>query len=279
MGRLNAIVSRRSTRGMFVTAVYAVIDPASGAVQFVNAGHLPPVIVGPRPGDYRAAAGPGYQPLGVAEDQEYRSAGVTLAPGERIVFMTDGVWDARSPGGGRFGEAKVREALSDRPEIAVPRLMKAIARFTAGQVLADDITVVGAGYGDYEERTFPSQTKSLSLARQFVEQLARAHGLNDRKTGAVLLAVTEAAANIIKHTYKMDPGGKIRIGVGRGAGQFSVHLRDWGARQEPGGFVSRELEDVRPGGLGLRYMRGVMDVVEFDDRLWDGNELHMLIRG
>lgn len=279
MGRLNAIVSRRSKRGMFVTAVYAVIDPASGAVRFVNAGHLPPLIVGPRPGECRPAAAPGYPPLGVAEDQDYRSAGLALAPGERIVFMTDGVWDARAPGGGRFGEAKVREALSDCPELAVPRLMKAIARFTAGQALADDITVVGAGYGDYEERTFPSQTKSLSRARQFVEKLALAHGLDDRKTGAVLLAVTEAAANIIKHTYKMDPGGKIRIGVGRAAGQLSVHIRDWGARQDPGSFVSRELDDVRPGGLGLRYIREVMDVVEFEDKLWDGNELHMLIRG
>jgi len=277
LGRLNAIVARRSKQGIFITAVYAVIDPASGVVEFVNAGHLPPVIVGPRRGDYRQADSPGYPPLGVMGDLSYKSSKLTLARGERIVFMTDGVWDAKSPGGARLGPAKVREILSDCPELAVPRLMKAITRFTERQALSDDITVVGVGYGDYEERTFSSQTRSLAPARQFVKSLALAHGFEDRKAGSILLALTEAVANIIKHTYVMRPDGKIRIGIGRYAEQFSIHIRDWGARQDPGRFASRDLADVRPGGLGIRYIREVMDVVDFDDSLWDGNELHMLV--
>ena len=279
LGRLNAIVTRRSKRGIFITAVYAVIAPATGAVEFVNAGHLPPLIVGPRPGDCRPAGAPEYPPLGVLDGLRYKSTSLALAPGERIIFMTDGAWDAKSPAGARLGPEKVREILADCPELAVPRLMKAITRFTAGQALADDITVVGVGYGDYEERTFPSQTKSLAPARQFVEKLALAHGLNDRTTGAILLALTEAVSNIIRHTYRMNPDEKIRIGVGRGPEQFALHLRDWGDRQDPGRFVSRDLADIRPGGLGVRYIREVMDVVEFDDKLWDGNELHMLVRG
>ncbi|MDO8803119.1 MAG: SpoIIE family protein phosphatase [Elusimicrobiota bacterium] len=279
LNRLNAIVTRRSKRGIFITAVYAVIDPASGVVEFVNAGHLPPVIVGPLPGDCRLAGASEYPPLGVMEDIDYKSARLTLAPGERIVFMTDGVWDAKSPSGARLGPEKVQEILADCPELAVPRLMKAIGRFTEGQALADDITVVGVGYGDYEERTFSSETKSLAKARQFVEKLALAHGFDDRNTGAILLALTEAVSNIIKHTYHMNPDEKIRIGVGRSADQFSIHIRDWGDRQDPGRFVSRDLADIRPGGLGVRYIREVMDVVEFDDKLWDGNELHMLVRG
>lgn len=277
--RLNAIVTRRSKQGIFITAVYAVIDPATGTVDFVNAGHLPPVIVGPLPGDCRLAGGSGYPPLGVMEDTDYRSSRLNLVTGERIVFMTDGVWDAKSPSGVRLGPEQAQKILSDCPELAVPRLMKAIAKFTAGQALADDITVVGVGYGDYEELTFPSQTASLSKARQFVEKLALAHGLDDRHTGAILLALTEAASNIIKHTYRMNPDERIRIGVGRFDDQFSIHIRDWGDRQDPGRFVSRDLADIRPGGLGVRYIREVMDVVEFDDKLWDGNELHMLVRG
>ncbi len=277
--RLNAIVTRRSKQGIFITAVYAVIDPASGVVEYVNAGHLPPVIVGPLAGGCRLAGASGYPPLGVMEDLNYKSTRLTLAQGERIVFMTDGVWDARSLSGARLGPEKAQGILADCPELAVPRLMKAITKFTAGVPLADDITVVGVGYGDYEERTFPSQTKSLAQARQFVEKLALAHGFDDRHTGAILLALTEAASNIIKHTYRMNPDERIRIGVGRGPDQFSIHIRDWGDRQDPGRFVSRDLADIRPGGLGVRYIREVMDVVEFDDKLWDGNELHMLVRG
>ncbi|MDD5209167.1 MAG: SpoIIE family protein phosphatase [Elusimicrobiales bacterium] len=277
--RLNAIVTKRSKRGIFITAVYAVIDPASGSVEFVNAGHLPPIIVGPAAGACRLAGASDNPPLGIMEDITYKSTRLTLATGERIVFMTDGVWDAKSPSGARLGPEKVNEILADCPELAVPRLMKAISRFTEGQALADDITVVGVGYGDYEERTFSSETKSLAQARKFVEKLALAHGFDDRNTGAILLALTEAVSNIIKHTYRMNPDEKIRIGVGRSPDQFSVHIRDWGDRQDPGRFVSRDLADIRPGGLGVRYIREVMDVVEFDDKLWDGNELHMLVRG
>ena len=279
MARLNAMVSRRSKRGIFITAVYAVIDPATGTVDLVNAGHLTPVIVGPRAGGLRLAATPGYPPLGVEDAQDYRSVRLKLAPGERIIFMTDGVSDAKAPGGGRLGDKQVRKILSACPGLAVPRLMNAVSRFTAGQVLADDITVVGVGYGDYEERTFTSQTKALASAREFVKAIALAHGFDDRRTGSILLALTEAVTNIIKHTYRMSPIGKVRIGVGWCGGQLSIHIRDWGPRQDPGRFVSRDLAKVCPGGLGIHYMRQVMDVVEFDDSIWDGNEVHMLVRG
>jgi len=279
MTRLNAITARRSTRGIFITAVYAVIDPATGGVELVNAGHLPPVIVGPDRGGWRRAPAAEHPPLGGTDGLEYRSSRLTLAPGESIVFMTDGVWDARAPGGERFGENRSREVMSECPGLAVPRLMKAVSGFTAGQPLADDITVVGVGYGEYEERTFPARTEALARVRRFVREQALAHGFDEGGAGAIVLAVDEAAANVIKHTYRMDPAGKMRIGVERCAGRFLVHLRDWGPRQDPARFAPRDLGDVRPGGLGLHYMCRIMDAVEFDDSLWDGNELHMLAAG
>ncbi len=278
LSRLNAIVARRSRRGMFITAVYAVINPANGAVELINAGHLPPIIVGPGRGKCRLACAAAYPPLGISENLKYKSSRLRLLPGERIVFMTDGVGDTRAPDGRHLGEAKVRGILAACPELAVPRLMKALTLFTGGQALTDDITVVGVGYGDYTEQTYTSQAKSLAPARQFVEKQALAHGFTDRKTGAILLALTEAASNIIKHSYLMKPDGKMRIGIGRCGSDFSIHIRDWGARQDPEHFISRDLADIRPGGLGIHYIREVMDVVEYDGSLWDGNEIHMMVR-
>lgn len=279
MTRLNAVTARRSTRGIFITAVYAVIDPATGGVELVNAGHLPPVIVGPGAGGYRRTDAEAYPPLGVTDGLEYRSQKFSLARGESLVFMTDGVWDARAPGGGRFGERRAREAMAECPGLAVPRLMKAVSRFAAGRALADDITVVGVGYGDYDEQTFPARTAALAGIRRFVKKLALAHGFDEDTAGAVTLAVDEAAANVIRHTYAMAPDGRMRLGVERCAGRFLVHLRDWGPRQDPARYAPRDLDDVRPGGLGLHYMCRIMDAVEFDDSLWDGNELHMLVAG
>jgi len=155
--------------------------------------------------------------------------------------------------------------------------MKEIARFVSGQAVADDITVVGVGFGDYEERTFLSTTQSLPEARRFLEECGLARGFDEKKVGRIALALTEAVANVIKHTNARDPSGEIRIGIGRSAEQLSIHIRDWGAKQDARNFKSRALDDIRPGGLGLHYIRETMDLVEFDDSLWNGNELHLLI--
>lgn len=275
--RLNRLVAERSTRGMFITAVHAVFDPATGAVSLVNAGHVLPVIVGPKPGDLRLARTPEFPPLGVVDDLLYESAEVRLAPGERMVLMTDGVTDARSRDGGSLGDAAALKALSARPAIAVTRLMKTVNEFTAHAALADDITIASVGYGDYQERSVPSRTEQLGAMRAFVAERAAAHGFDERLQGRISLAVDEALANIIKHTYAMDPGGRIRVGVGWGGGELAIHIRDWGPKQDPGRFASRDLAELRPGGLGLHYMREVMDLVEFDATLLDGNELHLLV--
>ena len=122
-----------------------------------------------------------------------------------------------------------------------------------------------------------SRTEELGAMRAFVCGRAAAHGFDEKAQGRLSLAVDEALANVIKHTYAMDPGGRIRVGVGWAGGELAVHIRDWGPKQDPRRFASRDLADVRPGGLGLHYMRETMDLVEFDDTLLDGNELHLLI--
>ena len=275
--RLNQMVAERSTRGMFITAVHAVFDPASGVVSLANAGHVLPLIVGPAPGEVRAVATPEFPPLGIVEGLAYEAAEVRLERGERLVLMSDGVADARSRDGAFFGEAAARRALCACPAVAVPRLMKALNEFTAGGTLSDDITIVGLGYGEYQERVMASRSEELGAMRAFVCGRAAAHGFDEKVQGRIGLAVDEALANIIKHTYGMDPGGRIRVGVGWAAGELAVHIRDWGPKQDPRRFASRDLAEVRPGGLGLHYMRETMDLVEFDDTLLEGNELHLLI--
>ncbi len=277
--RLNRLVAARSTRGMFISAVYAVFDPSSGAVELVNAGHLEPVIVGPENGRARLARAPGGPPLGILDDSVYEAARIRLAPGATMVFLTDGVTDAKAPEGGRLGAEAVEKTLAERPTLAVARLMRKIRDFTSGQPPADDITVVGVGYGDYEEITLAAETASLAALRRFIETRLAGRGLGKKEAGRVLLAVTEAAANVIAHTYGSEASGKIRVGAGWRGPELSIHIRDWGPKQDPSRFSPRDLDDVRPGGLGLHFIQGAADAVEFDDSLFEGNELHFLFSG
>jgi serine phosphatase RsbU (regulator of sigma subunit) len=84
-------------------------------------------------------------PLGVVEGQEFRASHRPLRPGDTLVVLTDGVLDAQSPGGERFGEARALAAVAGappEPERLVRALTAEVSRFAAGTPLADDVTVL-----------------------------------------------------------------------------------------------------------------------------------------
>jgi sigma-B regulation protein RsbU (phosphoserine phosphatase) len=142
LAAVNDIVARRSTRGMFVTLLYAVYDPKAREVAYANAGHLAPLTrrangeVGPW--DDGVAI-----PLGIVPAQTYAVARRRLEPGETLVLLTDGVLDAAGPSGERFGEerlhALLRSAPAD-PSGMVRAITEEVARFTGNVPQADDVT-------------------------------------------------------------------------------------------------------------------------------------------
>jgi sigma-B regulation protein RsbU (phosphoserine phosphatase) len=89
----------------YFTLVYGVIDPASGRFQYVMAGHLPPVLV-PRDGPPEAVAGAGL-PIGMIEDAAFEDETITLEPGDRLYFYTDGAIEALNAGDEEFGHARL----------------------------------------------------------------------------------------------------------------------------------------------------------------------------
>jgi anti-sigma regulatory factor (Ser/Thr protein kinase) len=152
-----------------------------------------------------------------------------------------------------------------------------VKRFTQESVQSDDVTLIGIGFGAYTEYTFSSDSRLLGPVRHLVKEKARSMKFAEKEVGRIELAVTEAIANIIKHTYKSETNHKIQIGIGVNGSELQIHLRDWGPKQDPSHFISRPLDEIRPGGLGVHYMKEIMDVVEFDHSLTYGNEVYLQI--
>ena len=275
--QLNKLVTEKSTRGMYVTAVYGTIDPKSGEVELVNAGHLHPLLVGPASGQIKILQTGESPPLGILAETIYSSKKTKITSGQNLLFMTDGVTEAKSHDGSRLGDESTQNAAKMIPQLAVTQLMKTLNQFTQGEVLADDLTIVGVGFSDYKETEFHSDSVILAQIRRLVEEKTTAAGFESLARDRISLAVTEAVANVIKHTYQMKPDGRINFGVGTSGSQVHIHIQDWGKKQHSESFVSRDLQDIRPGGLGLHFMRETVDVLEFDDTHLIGNELHMLV--
>lgn len=157
--RVNKYLCERSADDRFATLFYGVLDPA-GRVDYVNAGHVPPLV--------RTALGQVYRlgsdnfPLGMFDFAEYHIDRAVLQPGDLMVICTDGFSEAHNMREELFGEAGLRELLKNFTGNTVVELTEAIQNgvrdFTGGAPQTDDMTLViihytGPGIGERMPQT------------------------------------------------------------------------------------------------------------------------------
>ena len=124
-----------------------------------------------------------------------------------------------------------------------------------------------------------SQFERLAEIADFVADAACACGLNDDQIHDLQMAVDEACTNVIEHAYRGKPDGTIDIVCDKRGNDFVVTIQDFGARFDPEKIELPKTRDPLPrrriGGLGLFFMRRLMDRVEFDFKSGRGNRLTM----
>jgi sigma-B regulation protein RsbU (phosphoserine phosphatase) len=141
--RLNDLLCRNITRDRFITLFYAHLDGPSRRLRYASAGHNPPVLQRRDGSHERLTEGGGV--LGVFPDQTFGLGTAQLAPGDRVVFFTDGVTEANSPEGEEFGEARLLGLLEEYRSLSAGELQKnilgAVADFSGGH-WRDDATLL-----------------------------------------------------------------------------------------------------------------------------------------
>ena len=131
----------------FTTASYAWVDLAGGRLEVATAGH-PPVLVHHRRADTASYVSGAGMLLGVMADDEYATAEVALAEGDRIILYTDGLTEAASPGGELFSARRLQEVVLAHPEpgagALADRILSALREWTGRPALdlEDDLTLV-----------------------------------------------------------------------------------------------------------------------------------------
>ena len=104
MARLNVQVARHSPRSRFITLFYGVYDPATGRLEYVNAGHLPPLLRR-RDGQFEHVGGEtGGLALGMFDHATYSTHDVTIQAGDVLVLFSDGITEAENRAGRAFEE-------------------------------------------------------------------------------------------------------------------------------------------------------------------------------
>jgi anti-sigma regulatory factor (Ser/Thr protein kinase) len=134
--------------------------------------------------------------------------------------------------------------------------------------------------GPPERLSATSDSASIPAVRAAAQEAARRAGFPEPDVASIELAINEAVANVIRHGYEGRAGQPIDVTIQpvRRAAQTGLQITvcDCGRQVDPSTICGRDLDDVRPGGLGTHIMNAIMDEVEYTQRQPEGMELRLL---
>ncbi len=109
----------------------------------------------------------------------------------------------------------------------------------------------------------PARAAQLKRIRDAVRETVVTEGCGSECAADIVMAIDEACQNIIRHAYGKDRSGEIVLEVERQGKDLVFSLVDFAPRIDPARVKPRDLDDVRPGGLGTHLIRKVMDSADF----------------
>jgi anti-sigma regulatory factor (Ser/Thr protein kinase) len=109
-----------------------------------------------------------------------------------------------------------------------------------------------------------------------VERLAKRMGYEETIVSQMILAVDEACTNVIRHAYGNSPDQRIVLTFHVKEDRLEIHVRDFGTPPDPERLRPRDLRELRPGGLGLHFIRKSMDEVHFEEARGGGGLLRLI---
>lgn len=279
LSRANDLLCAEMPPNMFVTCLYAVLQPTTGHLRFANAGHNLPCIrtaegvVEPR------ATG---MPLGLLPGHAYEEQEVTIAPGSSVLLYSDGIVEAHNVERELYGFPRIRALVGRTPrgDELVQKVLEDLGDFTGpGWDQEDDITLVsitrassatGAGCGGprwLASFEVPSALGNERPAAESVVEAVAPLDLSTRTLDRVRTAVSEAVMNAIEHGNRSRPDVAVRLRVAASSTTLTVQVLDQGGatvltEPEPPDLEAKLAGDQTPRGWGLFLIRSMVDCLE-----------------
>ena len=278
----NRILCDGNEDGLFVTAWIGVVDFLTGRVEYVNAGHIPPLVR--RAGgkvEWLSAADPDL-PLAAFPDYRFGVSRTSLSAGDLLYVYSDGVTEANDPGGRLYGEKALGEVLADADLSAKEACLAvgvSLCGFVSGAEQSDDITMLAVGIRAAKSaprtqaaggllgrrisvggvrarrRTFPATDASVSASAAFLA--ASCPGPD----AAVI--IDEIASNIVRCSGATSFTVEVRDGR-------EVTISDDGKPFNPLAAAAPDVdapaESRRVGGLGIFIVKELAESLSYERR-------------
>ena len=260
--RVNNLLVDEMPAHMFVTCLYAVLNPATGRLRYANAGHNVPYVSTEAGVTELRATG---MPLGLLPGMEYEEKEATLAPGEIVLLHSDGLAEAHNGEREMFGFPRVAALTGEASdgEVLIDRLLKELQEFTGpGLEQEDDITLVTLGRSAAGGRAAERQLAAFQVAsepgneRLAIDQVAEAVAgleLAGPRLERLKTAVGEATMNAIEHGNHNRPELPVDIRVVVDDTDLKVRITDQGGERP---IPEVETPDLEAKLAGLQTPRG-----------------------
>ena len=118
-----------------------------------------------------------------------------------------------------------------------------------------------------EKKAFLVKSSSLKDVRNFCREVFEKLQIEQNLKDELVLAIAEAAQNIVKHAYKDDPNTKdiMVVKISCEDNKLQIAFYDRGTPVDPKKVKHREIDNIKPGGLGTFFIQEIMDAVEFKE--------------
>ncbi len=244
---------------MFATVFAAIIDRTTGEMQYVNAGHEPPLYLGKEIRFLEVQSGTA---LGLYDDAEMAYGEMQLSDGEGLLIYTDGVTDSLNAENVRYGKerllsfAKENYSKADNiceADVLVKNLVKSVNEYAEGQNQFDDITCVTVLYRN-NEMDQKSMSPNLKSYANIKRTIINALGTSDQAKN-VILACEEIFTNVINYSG----ADIIRYSCEQKEGIYSVTFKDNGIPFDPASaqIKEKDFDELDSGGMGILLARKI----------------------
>src|ERR671922_587937 len=253
VNQLNRLVWTELDESQMATLIYVIIDPSEGSVRWVNAGHMPPLlVVGDRMPHF--LEGGRSVPLGVLPFPSFEENSVEVHPGASVVLYTDGLVE-RAGSHIDEGLAELAEVVKGAPAEPNQLCDHLLAAPVPDEGAPDDVALLALQNTPIEDHfrvELPTEPEALASMRSLLRRWLHHVEGSDQEIAEITTACGEAATNAIEHA---GAGGDTPFVVDArlDGAEVAITVRDAGAWRPP-----REGDQ----GRGLSLMRALMDHVE-----------------
>jgi sigma-B regulation protein RsbU (phosphoserine phosphatase) len=250
-----------------------VLHPERARLEYVNAGHVPPIVYRAHTGDIEWL-GEGGIAMGVEPEAGYKVGRIELDPGDMLVLYSDGVTEARRLGQ-PYGQGKFSDLVElygiGTPGEMVQAIRRGVEAWVGDGEMRDDLALLACQVAPdtaiaqpERELVLPNEPARLSEIRAFVTAFLNDVRVSVDDSQDISIAVAEASGNAVLHGRRPGGRGEIRVGCKFDGEGVTLTIADDGPGFELVDDGERVPDRYAAGGRGLFLMRKLMDSIDIE---------------